>query len=254
MKKLITIALLLAMALPAAATILEDNQVMYLGGTAGVKEGTTGKFDTTKVDTIDFVYSGGTLPIPYAKITNFEYSRKLARHLGIAPTIAVALVKHLQRRHFFTIDYKDEKGVPQAVVFEVAKDMPQTLEAVLQARAPKGHRALGAGQTYHPCYNAGCTPPCPPNSICTQRTEPAPATGATPSPQAAAVPAVPESAASAPVTIVPRTAAPTTPAPTTAAPVAAGPAAASQPAAPAAAGTADAATSTVRNAGKGDIN
>src|SRR5215470_15254343 len=123
MKKLIAIFLLLAFALPALA-IVNDGEVMYLGGTAvGVKEGTTGKFDTTQAETLNFEYKDGKLQIPYQNIASFEYTRKLARHLGIAPTIAVAMLKHLQRRHFITIDYKDDKGVPQSAVFEVSKDM-----------------------------------------------------------------------------------------------------------------------------------
>ena len=173
MKRLISILLLLAFTLPAFA-IVDDGEAMYLGGTAvGVKEGATGKFDTTQADTLNFVYKDGKLQIPYAKVTSFQYERKRARHLGIAPTIAVAMVKHLQRRHFFTIDYKDEKGVPQTAVFEVSKDMPQTLEAVLRVRSPRN-----AARPQPPCYNPGClnyVPPCNVSNTCAPRADVAPA-------------------------------------------------------------------------------
>src|SRR5215470_12444908 len=178
MKKLIAIFLLLAFALPALA-IVNDGEVMYLGGTAvGVKEGATGKFDTTQAENLVFEAKEVRLQIPYANVTSFEYSRKLARHLGIAPTIAVAMVKHLQRRHFFTIDYKDQKGVAQSAVFEVSKDMPQTLEAVLRVRAPR-KEVSGAYPRYQVnCSNQGCSqnvPPCSVNSACPSRTDLAPA-------------------------------------------------------------------------------
>jgi hypothetical protein len=181
MKRLIAILMLLAFTLPAMA-IVNDGEAMYLGGTAvGVKEGVTGKFDATSADTLNFVYNGGKLEIPYARVTSFEYSRKLARHLGVVPTIAVVMVKHLQRRHFFTIDYKDDKGVAQSVVFEVSKDMPQTLEAVLRVRAPRREVRPGS-----PCYYAGCqnyVPPCSVNNTCGQRSELSPAPQAQPTAQ-----------------------------------------------------------------------
>jgi len=170
MKKLIAMLLVLAFALPAAA-LLEDNEVAYLGGTAvGVKENTTGHFDTTQVRTLVFEYKGGKLEIPYSRITHYEYTRKLARHLGVVPTIAVVLVKHLQRRHFFVINYKDEEGIAQSAVFEVAKDAPQTLEAVLMARAPRANRPAFRD----PCNTGGLitescptnTRPCAVNSVC----------------------------------------------------------------------------------------
>jgi hypothetical protein len=172
MKKLIAMVLVLAFSLPAAA-LVDDSEVEYLGGTAAVKENTAGHFDTTQIRTLNFDYKGGKLEIPYKNITHWEYTRRLARHLGIAPTIVVALVKHLQRRHFFVIDYKDEEGIAQSAVFEVSKDIPQTLEAVLRVRSPHANRLSWQGND--PCKTGeliteSCPrptrPPCAINTPC----------------------------------------------------------------------------------------
>ena len=182
MKKVIAMLLaLLLFAIPAAA-LVEDEEVEYLGGTAtGVKEGTIGKFDTTDVHKLIFDYKGGKLQIPYAQITHYEYTRKLARHLGVVPTIAIVLVlKHLQRRHFVVIDYKDEEGIAQSAVFEVSKDIPQTLEAVMHVRAPKA--SMQSWQANDPCNTGGLItescprtttpPPCAVNQPCTRQPQP----------------------------------------------------------------------------------
>lgn len=119
------------------ATIVERGEVMYTGGTlANVKEGTMGRLDTTSDTALTFDAGGTKVVIPYARIKEFHYSEELARHLGVVPTIAVVMVKHRQRRHFFRITFNDERDVQQVAVLEVSKEMPRTLRAILQARAP----------------------------------------------------------------------------------------------------------------------
>jgi hypothetical protein len=136
MKKLITFCLLLTLALPMAA--VEDDQVMYAGGTApALRAGVVGRLDTTSEKSLTFEYSGAKLLIPYADIQSFEYSTEVTRHLGVMPAIAVGLVKMRRHRHYFRISYRGADAVPQVAVFEVPKQMPRTLRAVLQARAPQ---------------------------------------------------------------------------------------------------------------------
>jgi hypothetical protein len=136
MKRFIALLLLLALAAPAWADVFQG-QVMYAGGTAPLNAGTYGRLDTRDQDTLTFISDGGArLAIPYAAIRSFRYHQERARHLGVALTIAVGVLKRLQRRHFFNIDYTDEKGVAQAVIFEVAKDDAEAVRAVLQTKAP----------------------------------------------------------------------------------------------------------------------
>jgi hypothetical protein len=135
-KKLAAFCLLLVISLPAAA--VEDGQVMYAGGTIlGMQAGVLGHLDATSETMLMFEYAGNKLAIPFAQIVSFEYSEKVARHLGVLPAIAVGLVKKRQRRHFFQISFHDESNSTQVAVFEVSKHMPQTLLAVLQNRSPQ---------------------------------------------------------------------------------------------------------------------
>jgi len=148
MKKLMAFCLLMALALPVAA--VEDDQVMYVGGTTpALRAGTVGHLDTTSETSLTFEHSGGAkLLIPYADIESFEYSTEVTRHLGVLPAIGVGLVKMRRHRHYFRISYRGADSVSQVAVFEVPKHMPPTLQAVLKARAPQGCGpcSLRAGQ------------------------------------------------------------------------------------------------------------
>jgi hypothetical protein len=124
---------------PLTTSAVEGGQVMYVGGTVvTLKEGISGKLDTSSQTVLSFDYSGGNLVIPFEMIDSYEYSQRVARHLGVLPASAVGLVKRRQRRHFFRISYHDESKVSQVAIFEVSKEMPHTLLAILQVRAPQG--------------------------------------------------------------------------------------------------------------------
>jgi hypothetical protein len=134
MKKLAALVLLLVFCLPAVG--VEDGEVKYVGGTAtGFNAGSVGRLDITSDTELIFQYAGNKLAIPYAAINSFSYSKEVTRHLGVLPAIAVGMVKMRRHSHFFRISYRDSNNVAQAVVFEVPKSMPRTLQAVLQTRA-----------------------------------------------------------------------------------------------------------------------
>jgi hypothetical protein len=139
MKKLLTFCLLLVLVIPTAA--VEGTQVMYMGGTApALQAGVVGRLDTTSETSLTFEYSGTKLLIPYADIQSFEYSKEVTRHLGVMPAIAVGLVKMRRHRHYFRISYRASDNVAQVAVFEIPKQMPRMLQAVLEARAPQARK------------------------------------------------------------------------------------------------------------------
>ena len=82
--------------------------------------------------------SAARLVIPFATIDSYECSQQVAHHLGVLPAIAVGLVKKRQRKHYLRIAYHDESKTPQVAIFEVPKNMPLTLLAILRERAPEG--------------------------------------------------------------------------------------------------------------------
>jgi len=134
-RKLVAFCLLVVLSLPVAA--VDGQHVKYVGGTApGLKAGIVGRLDTTSETSLTFEYAGNRLTIPYASIESFDYSKEVARHLGVLPAIAVALVRIRQRRHFFRISYRGPNDVAQVAIFELPKHLPRTLQAVLDARSP----------------------------------------------------------------------------------------------------------------------
>ena len=136
MKRLVAACLLLLIPLPAGA--VEGDQVRYAGGTvSGLEEGVLGRLDLASETSLTFEGPRTKLAIPYAKMDAYEYSQRVAHHLGVLPAIAVGLVKKRQRKHFFRIAFHDEGNTPQVALFEVPKQMPQTLLAILLARAPR---------------------------------------------------------------------------------------------------------------------
>lgn len=132
-------ALCLILAFSRLALAVDDGDVLYVGGTVlSPKAGSSGKLDKTSQTELIFVSSSARLVISFASIDSYEYSQRVAHHLGVLPAIAVGLVKKRQRKHFLRIAYHDESKTPQVAIFEVPKNMPLTLLAILQERAPQG--------------------------------------------------------------------------------------------------------------------
>jgi hypothetical protein len=153
MKRIILALLALVVVVPAHAAIVEGSQVMYVGGSIpALPLGTMGTLNTQRTDALVFEYSGGKLEIPYQGIQSFQYSERLARRMGVLPTIAVGLFKRRQRRHFFEVSFRGADGASQAVLLEVSKDMAQAVNVVLLARSPRPcRRAESTAENVSPC-------------------------------------------------------------------------------------------------------
>ena len=133
------IAIAMLFAASACSALVENSQAEYLGGTVpSIKTGAIGQFDLSSSSQLSFQSPAGSVSIPYATITSYEFSQEVTHHLGVAPAIAVGLIKKRQRQHFLRISYVDTNNVAQSAVFEVAKQVPRTLLAVLQTRVPQG--------------------------------------------------------------------------------------------------------------------
>ncbi|HKV04129.1 MAG TPA: hypothetical protein VJO53_03355 [Candidatus Acidoferrales bacterium] len=145
MKRFAGLFLILAVFLPVSA--VENGQALYVGGTVpALKADALGRMDTTSPTVLTFEYPGGALEIPYAKIESFAYSQQVARHLGVLPAIAVGLLKQRQHRHFIRISYRDERNASQVAIFEVPKQIPHTLLAILHERTKQAYSAEPQGK------------------------------------------------------------------------------------------------------------
>lgn len=140
MKKTLAVVIAFCVLTAAVASApVENQEVLYIGGTLPrIQPGTLGKFDTTVPDALVFTAGDHQAALPYKGITNIEYSRKLARRIGVIATIAVvAVAKRRQRKHFISITYKDDVGTQQVADFEVSKHQAPILMNILRGRAPR---------------------------------------------------------------------------------------------------------------------
>jgi phosphatidylglycerophosphate synthase len=133
----------LLVGVPAFA--VDAGQIAYVTGTLAIPQGMIGSFDTASPAVLVFKYAapGGDpseVEIAYKNIGGFEYSTEVAHHLGVLPAVAVGLVKRRERKHFFTFKFTNSSGVAQAAIFEVPKNDPPGLLAILNARAPQACR------------------------------------------------------------------------------------------------------------------
>ena len=137
MRQLTSIFVILAMILTAIpAFAIEGKEVGYVSGTIpAIKEGTVGEFDTASETALEFHSSTGQFSIPYSRIVAYQYRQEAKFHLGVLPAIAVGLVKKRAKRHFLTLTWLGERNVPEEAIFEISKDAPQGMLALLKARA-----------------------------------------------------------------------------------------------------------------------
>jgi hypothetical protein len=126
------------LAVPALAGEIEGETVRYVGGSLpSLQEGTLGRLNLTSEEVLVFEHGGGKAEIPYKNIRYMRYSTPLARNLGALPTIVVGLLKRQKRKHILEIAYEVEGGAQNAAVFEVSKKRARSVNAVLNARAPR---------------------------------------------------------------------------------------------------------------------
>lgn len=139
MKRLIAIALMMALVIPGITVWAEETaDVTYMSGTVpGIKEGVAGKLDTTVADDLKFQAGAVEFSIPYAKVTRIEYRERNRFRLGVAATIAVGIVKARHKVHTVTVTWNDDKDIANVVTLEMPKGRAAALLSVLRARTSR---------------------------------------------------------------------------------------------------------------------
>lgn len=132
-----TAAACCALAAVVAASVPKD-MAMYVGGTiSALEEKAEGRLKTEDTALTFQAKFGTPLSIPYKRITSMEYGQKAGRRVGVAILVSPLALFSKKRNHYLTITYKDAKGVEQAGVFELGKDIVRTTLTVLQVRTGK---------------------------------------------------------------------------------------------------------------------
>jgi hypothetical protein len=132
----------IAFASTSATTVLlsgsvSGDEVRYAGGSVAIPQDTEGKLDTADPKLMHFASKKGSFDIPYEGITSIEYGQKAGRRIAVAILVSPIALLSKKRKHFLTLGYKDRDDKEQGVVLELAKDLPATLIALLEARTGK---------------------------------------------------------------------------------------------------------------------
>ena len=72
--------------------------------------------------------------VPYDRINLLEYGQKVDRRLLMAAAISPVFLLSKKRKHFLTIEYADEDGGHQALVFQIDKNGIRSILVSLEAR------------------------------------------------------------------------------------------------------------------------
>jgi len=133
------VAVLLANVIsPALLGGIPSDRAVYRGGTvATVPENSEGAVTTTDEQYFVFQHKGGRFRVAYDRMNFLEFGQKAGRRLGLALVISPVLLLSKKRRHFLTINFLDEGGRQQAMVFELGKNIVRTTLAALEARTGK---------------------------------------------------------------------------------------------------------------------
>jgi hypothetical protein len=123
---------------PALLGGIPSDKAVYRGGTvAAVAESTEGAVTTTDEQYFVFQHKRGDYRIPYERVNFLEFGQKAGRRIGLAIAVSPVLLLSKKRRHFLTINFLDEHGKQQAMVFELGKHIVRTTLASLEARTGK---------------------------------------------------------------------------------------------------------------------
>jgi hypothetical protein len=137
MRRLIAVGLCVAvLAVGARAFAEEAADATYIGGTVPeMREGATGKLDTTVAKELRFNAGAAGLAVPYERMTRVEYREVNRFKLGVVGTIVVGIVKAREKVRTVTITWKDDKDTPNVATLEMSREKASALLDVLRARA-----------------------------------------------------------------------------------------------------------------------
>ncbi len=126
------------LALTLAACACAQTRVEYVGGTVpGIESGAGGSLEVTDARYFAFYTKKTQVRVPYDRIDSLEYGQKVDRRLLMAIAISPIFLLAKSRKHFLTVEYADENGNHQAMVFRVDKNDVRAALVSLETRTGK---------------------------------------------------------------------------------------------------------------------
>lgn len=121
---------------------VESKRAMYVGGTVAIiHEKQQGNLDASGSSGFVFTWDKGRWNVPFANISKMVYHEKVGRHVGaaVATTVAVGVgglfvLMAKKKKHYLSLEWKDESGQAQVAVFELSKDAFENVIADLEEK------------------------------------------------------------------------------------------------------------------------
>jgi hypothetical protein len=150
MNRLLCVALAVTLVCEPALAGIPKDKAQYSGGTIpSIPVGTIGPLTTTDPQSLVFHWNKNgknaaeSWSIPYKAITSLAYGQHAGRRVGAAVAwgvttlgiMALPILFSKKRRHYLTIEYKDDKGQEQAAIFQVGKEAICPVLTTLEVRS-----------------------------------------------------------------------------------------------------------------------
>lgn len=124
-----------ALVLVVGGNGFSQSKAQYVGGTAPhMIIGSEGAIQVDDDRYFAFYSKKSQLRVHYDQIDLVEYGQQVSRRLAIAVVISPLLLLSKSRKHFLTVEYRDEDGKQQALVFRVDKNDIRATLVSLEAR------------------------------------------------------------------------------------------------------------------------
>jgi hypothetical protein len=112
------------------------DHVQYVGGTiSALPTKTDGFLNTKGEDLFLFQTKSVTVQIPYDKINVLEYGQRVGRRYVEAVLLSPVFLLAKTRKHYLTVEFTDDQGRQQAMVFLVGKNDVRSLLVILEAKS-----------------------------------------------------------------------------------------------------------------------
>jgi len=112
------------------------DHVEYVGGTiSALPTKTNGFINTRGEDLFLFQTKNVTVQIPYDKINVLEYGQRVGRRYVEAVVLSPVFLLAKTRKHYLTVEFTDDRGKQQAMVFLVGKGDVRSLLVILEAKS-----------------------------------------------------------------------------------------------------------------------
>jgi len=139
-RRFLAVILLAVFVTGAPLAAVDGKKAMYVGGTrADIKEAAEGLFEVNSETEMAFTPDKTKVrhTIAHKDVTELEYGQKAGRRVAVGLLVSPLALFSKKRKHYLTINFKDDTGKDQAVVFELGKDIVRTTLAIMEARTGK---------------------------------------------------------------------------------------------------------------------